>query len=187
MSASGYALFTTAIGVCGIGWRGEAVVAVQLPERSDAITRSRLHRRFPEAPEADPPPAVQRAIDAIVAHLEGGEADLSGIPIDLTDVPEFDRRVFEAARDIPAGTTTTYGSLAAAIGDPGAARSVGTALGANPIAIIVPCHRVVAAGAAIGGFSASGGVATKQRILRIEGAEMGAAQLGLFDEAAPGR
>lgn len=186
MTVSGIALFDTEIGTCGIAWREDAIVAVQLPERTQAATRSYLLRRYPETPESTPPVEVQRAIDAITALLDGEDIDLSSIPLDLSDVTPFDRRVYEAAREIPAGRTRTYGDLARQLGDPGAARAVGRALGSNPIAILVPCHRVVAAGAGIGGFSASGGTATKQRILRIEGAEIGASQLVLFDEVAPG-
>jgi methylated-DNA-[protein]-cysteine S-methyltransferase len=95
-------------------------------------------------------------------------------------VPEFPRRVYEVARTIPPGGTLTYGEVAARLGDARLAREVGQALGRNPFAIIVPCHRVLAAGGMPGGFSASGGVATKMRLLSIEGARA-ASQLGLFD------
>jgi methylated-DNA-[protein]-cysteine S-methyltransferase len=88
----------------------------------------------------------------------------------MTRVPAFHRAVYAVARAIPPGETLTYGEVARRLGDPGSARAVGQALGRNPFAIIVPCHRVVAAGGATGGFSAHGGAATKRRILAIEGA-----------------
>src|SRR5580704_17679260 len=98
-------------------------------------------------------PAV-RARDSIVAYLRGEPGDLSSILLDMDLVPPFHRRVYEAARRIPRGATMTYGALAARAGAAGSARAVGQALARNPFAIIVPCHRVVAAGGRIGGFSA---------------------------------
>lgn len=126
-------------------------------------------RRFPEATEARPPAEVQRAVDAIVTLLNGQSSDLSTIVLDMDRVPPFHRRVYEAARGIPAGATCSYGEIAKWIGAPGAARAVGRALGRNPFAVVVPCHRVLAAGGKAGGFSAAGGVATKLRLLAIEG------------------
>ena len=90
----------------------------------------------------------------------------------MDGVPEFHRRVYEAARAIPPGNTLSYGDIAKRVGAPGAARAVGQALGRNPFPIVVPCHRVLAAGGKIGGFSAQGGVATKRRMLAIEGARV---------------
>jgi methylated-DNA-[protein]-cysteine S-methyltransferase len=156
--AEGFTLFETAIGRCAIAWGGRGVAGVQLPEGREAETRARLRRQFPEAREATPPAEVQRAIDDIVALLRGEDRDLSGIPLDMDGVPPFHRRVYEAARSIPAGTTLSYGDIAARLGAPGSARAVGQALGRNPFAIVVPCHRVLAAGGRPGGFSANGGV-----------------------------
>ena len=135
-------------------------------------------QRFPAAGEATPPPEVQGVIDRIVALLRGEASDLSSIPLDMDQVPAFHRRVYEAARAIPPGMTLSYGDIAARAGAPGAARAVGQALGRNPFPIVVPCHRVLAAGGKIGGFSAQGGIATKRRMLAIEGARLnGAAPL----------
>jgi methylated-DNA-[protein]-cysteine S-methyltransferase len=167
---SAFALFETAIGTCGIAWGDRGLVGVQLPEPSTDETRWRLRRRYPGASEAPPPPEVRRAIDAIAAHLRGEAADLSRIGLDLSGVPEFHRRVYEVARAIPSGATLSYGEVAAQLGEPSAAREVGQALGRNPFPIVVPCHRVLAAGGKSGGFSAPGGVATKLRLLAIEGA-----------------
>ena len=175
----GFTLFATAVGPCGIAWGDDGIVGVNLPEGDEAATRSRLRRRFAPAPECAAPPDVQHAIDAIVALLRGERVDLSGIRLDMSDVPPFQRRVYEAAREIPPGSTLSYGEIARRIGDPGAARSVGHALGRNPFTIVVPCHRVLAAGDKPGGFSAYGGVTTKLQLLAIEGALSN--EPGLFD------
>jgi methylated-DNA-[protein]-cysteine S-methyltransferase len=170
MATLGFTLFDTGIGRCGIAWGGRGVVGVQLPEAREAATRARLLARFPEVREASPPPAVQRALDRIAALLRGEESDLSSIALDMDRVPPFHRRVYTAARKIPPGSTLSYGEIATRIGAPGAARAVGQALGRNPFAIVVPCHRVLAAGGKVGGFSADGGITTKLRLLSIEGA-----------------
>jgi len=172
MMASGFALFDTAIGRCGVAWGERGVAGVQLPEAGEQETRARMLHRFPTAGEAVPPPEVQRVIDRIVALLCGEASDLSTIAIDMDGVPEFHRRVYEAARTIPPGKTLSYGDIARRVGAPGAARAVGQALGRNPFPIVVPCHRVLAAGGRIGGFSAQGGIATKRRMLAIEGAQL---------------
>jgi methylated-DNA-[protein]-cysteine S-methyltransferase len=140
-------------------------------------------RRWPHAHQEPPPPAVQHAIDGIVALLAGEATDLAAVVLDMERVPAFNRRVYEVARTIAPGETLTYGDIAARLGDPGAAREVGQALGRNPFAVIVPCHRVVAAGGRTGGFSANGGVTTKLRLLEIERARLGR-EPTLFDEDA---
>ena len=171
MTAEGYALFDTAIGRCGIAWNGRGVVGVQLPERRAPETRARLLQLFPDAREAQPPPEVERACNGIVALLRGEATDLSAIALDMERVPPFHRRVYQEARTIPPGATLSYGDIAARLGAHGAARAVGQALGRNPFAIIVPCHRVLAAGGKVGGFSANGGIVTKLRLLSIEGVQ----------------
>ncbi|WP_437318445.1 methylated-DNA--[protein]-cysteine S-methyltransferase [Sorangium sp. So ce385] len=168
MTAHGFLLFDTAIGRCGIAWGARGVALLQLPEGREDGTRARLLERMPGALEAPPPPDVQRAIDGIAALLRGEASDLSGVPLDMERVPPFHRRVYEVARAIPPGATLTYGDIAARLGSIGAARAVGQALGRNPFAILVPCHRVLAAGGKVGGFSADGGVTTKLRLLEIE-------------------
>src|SRR5262245_14106928 len=156
MSVPGFALFGTAIGPCAIAWGPHGILGVQLPERDVAATRARLLRRVVGARESPPPVEVVRAIDAIVALLQGEARDLSTIVLDMSGVSPFHRQVYELARAIPPGATISYGELAARIGEPGAARAVGHALGRNPFPIIVPCHRVLAAGGKPGGFSARG-------------------------------
>ena len=174
MMANGFALFDTAIGRCGVAWGGRGIAGVQLPEGGERETLARMLRRFPAAGEATPPPEVRQVIDRIVALLRGKASDLSTVRLDMDEVPVFHRRVYEAARAIPQGMTLSYGEIATRVGAPGAARAVGQALGRNPFPIVVPCHRVLAAGGKIGGFSAQGGIATKRRMLAIEGAQLDA-------------
>jgi methylated-DNA-[protein]-cysteine S-methyltransferase len=180
MTAYGFTIFDTAIGQCGIAWGDRGVVGVQLPEAGERETRARMLHRFPAAGEGVPSPAAQRALDGIVALLHGDAGDLSTVLLDMDGVPPFHRRVYEVARTIPPGATLSYGDIAARAGAPGAARAVGQALGRNPFPIVVPCHRVLAAGGKIGGFSAPGGIRTKLRMLAIEGARVNGAG-ALFD------
>jgi methylated-DNA-[protein]-cysteine S-methyltransferase len=170
MAAAGCALFDTAIGQCGIAWNDRGIIGVQLPEATESRTRARILQRFTEARETSPPPHVRQAIEGIVALLGGEAPDLSAIALDMDRVPLFNQRVYEIARAIPPGCTLSYGEIAKDLDVPDSARAVGKALGENPFPIIVPCHRVLAAGGKLGGFSANGGVGTKRRLLEIEGA-----------------
>src|SRR5712691_10004131 len=182
MTATSFAIFETAIGACGIAWGERGIAAVQLPEASAQKTRARLLRRFPAAREVPPTADVRRAIDGIVSLLRGEASNLSTVALDMEGLPAFNRRVYEVARAIPPGATLSYGEIAATLGEPPqAARDVGQALGENPIPIIVPCHRVLAANGKPGGFSASGGVTTKLRLLTIEKAKI-SDEPALFDD-----
>ena len=181
MDGEGFCFFSTPIGACAIAWRGEAIVAVQLPEETEQRARARMQRRLASMAEAPPPAFVQAIIARVRALLEGERDPLLDVPLDMEGVPPFNQRVYEIARAIPPGRTLTYGEVATQLGDPGSARAVGQALGHNPFAPIVPCHRILAAGGQGGGFSANGGVATKLRMLQIERARFGAAP-GLFDD-----
>lgn len=163
-----FSMFETTIGAGGIAWGDDGITGVQLPEPEAAQVRARLRRRFPDAREVAPPPAIGAVIERISALLRGEAADLSDVPLDTARVPEFARRVYAVAQTIPAGQTLTYGQIASRLGEPRMAREVGQALARNPYPIVVPCHRVLAAGGKLGGFSAAGGVATKQRLLSIE-------------------
>lgn len=176
---AGYALFDTPVGRCGVAWTSRGLRAVQLPEADDDATRARLLARAPGAREGTPPPPVRRALAAIARVLAGGKDTLEALPLDLEGVPAFHAEVYRAARAVPPGETVTYGALAERLGSPGAARAVGQALGRNPFALVVPCHRVTAAKGRLGGFSAAGGLGTKARLLALEGAP----SAGLF--AAP--
>jgi len=164
-----YALFDTAIGRCGLAWGQRGLIGVQLPEKSPEATRTRLMRHCPNADEAEPPKQIARAIEDITALMNGEKKSLRAITLDMSRVPAFNARVYETTRAIPPGKTRTYGDIAHAIGDASAARAVGQALGRNPFAIVVPCHRVVGANDKLIGFSATGGIATKLKMLQIEG------------------
>ena len=179
--ATGFLLFPTSIGPCGIAWGEAGLLGVQLPEAQPEQTRTRLARRFAGASEQRPPAAVQRAADEIAALLAGEPRDLLDVELDMTGLPDFHRSVYDLARRILPGRTATYGEIAQQLGAAGNARAVGQALGRNPFPIVVPCHRVLAAGAALGGFSARGGLATKLKLLAIEGAQLDAVAPGLFD------
>jgi len=180
MTAPEFAVFDTAIGRCAIAWGARGIVGVQLPEAREADTRARVRQLHAGAHEATPPLEIQRALDGIVALLRGEHPDLSGLPLDMAAVPAFHRRVYEVARTIPPGATLSYGEIGDRLGSRGLARAVGQALGRNPFPIVVPCHRVLAAGGRVGGFSASGGITTKLRLLAIEG-RRAAATPSLFD------
>ena len=163
-------MFDTPIGRCAIAWNRAGVLRLALPEAADTQTSTRVFtQHLPSAVASDPPASIRRAIASIKLHLAGGRADLSRIRLDFDGLPPFSRRVYEAARAIPSGSTLSYGELAERLGRPGAARAVGQVLGRNPFPVVVPCHRVLAGGGRIGGFSAGCGIETKRRILAVEG------------------
>lgn len=183
MSTFGFALFDTLIGRCGIAWGPRGIVGACLPEASDDAARVRLRRRYPQAVETAPPVEIRQVCDTVVALTRGEPVGFTDITLDMDGVPEFNRQVYDIALRIPPGATLTYGEIALRIGMPGAAQSVGQALGQNPFPPIVPCHRILMAGGRIGGFSAPGGIATKRRLLAIESVlpRGSGDQAGLFD------
>ncbi len=171
MLALDYAIFDTTAGHAGIVWNERGIAGVQLPESSERAVRARIGRRFADAVERQPPVHVANAIERMRALLRGENADFADTPLDESGLSAFQRTVYAITRAIPAGTTLTYGDVAARAGTPRDARAVGQALGANPFPIIVPCHRVVAADGRMHGFSGPGGTTTKLRLLEIEGYE----------------
>jgi methylated-DNA-[protein]-cysteine S-methyltransferase len=148
--------FDTRLGTCAIRWTEAGLASVRLP-------------------------SARVAIDGIVAVLDGAPLDLAFVDLDERGIDAFRRAVYAATRTIKPGSTVTYGEIARAIGRPDAARDVGSALASNPFPIVVPCHRVVGAGGKLTGFSAPGGLATKRRMLELEGAP-GFGQQVLFDQ-----
>lgn len=177
---TGYTIFDTAIGPCAMAWTAAGISGVQLPDADAPATARRMPQCIGARRDAPPPDGARRAIADIQNLLEGHGTDLTHVVLDFARVPAFDRRVFKATRLIPPGQTRTYGAIAAGLGDAALARAVGQALGRNPFAIVVPCHRVLAAHGRIGGFSAPGGASAKQRMLLIERARPGD-EPGLFD------
>ncbi|MEN3288681.1 MAG: methylated-DNA-[protein]-cysteine S-methyltransferase [Bradyrhizobium sp.] len=172
MTDQHYALFDTEIGTCAIAWGPRGINGVQLPMGNPDKTRGRMQQRYGAIDEAEPPAEVTRAIARICDLLAGQRDDLIDIALDLDGVPEFNRGVYDIARRIPPGKTLTYGDIAKQLGGVERSREVGQALGRNPCPIVVPCHRVLAAGNKPGGFSANGGVDTKLKMLAIEGADV---------------
>jgi len=138
-------------------------------------------RRAPDARDTEPPPHIDEAVAAAKRYFAGERIDFSHLALDLSGQDENFREIYGAARDVGYGETTTYGGLAKAIGrsDWEAARDVGQAMAKNPVALIIPCHRVLAAGGKIGGFSAPGGAETKAKMLELEGVHLGPKQRSL--------
>jgi methylated-DNA-[protein]-cysteine S-methyltransferase len=168
---SGFALFDTAIGMCALAWGPQGLVGVQLPaDEGEPATRARMRRRFAQLHESPPDETAQRAVVAIQGLLQGVRDDLMHIELDMRGVSAFHQRIYAIARRIPPGQTRTYGEIAQELGDKTLSRAVGQAMGLNPFAPVVPCHRVLAAGNKPGGFSAGGGALTKLRMLAIEDA-----------------
>jgi methylated-DNA-[protein]-cysteine S-methyltransferase len=167
-----YCLFDTALGVCGVAWNQHGLTRLQLPESDRAATVRRL-RVGAATSVTDPPPPIKQVIAALQQYFAGEKVDFSSVALDLTGVGPFHRKVYDAARALGWGHTTTYGELAQRTGDPAAARAVGQALAQNPVPIIIPCHRILASGGKVGGFSAYGGATAKLRLLALEGIHVG--------------
>lgn len=168
MTAQHYSLFDTALGRCALIWSADGIVGFQLPESSEHRTRERVRRCFADAQERPLGPAERTVAGRVAALLDGADDALADVVLDLTGVGDFDRRVYAVTRTIGPGHTLTYGEVAAAVGSPSGAQAVGQSLGRNPIPVLVPCHRVLAAHGAVGGFSAAGGVVTKRTLLAAE-------------------
>ncbi len=148
--------FETELGWIALGWNSRGL--------------SQLHLAGSERPgidEGEPPDWVREATATLRDHLGGQPGDLSNIPLDLEGLPPFTRRVLEALRATAPGETFTYGQLARMAGTPGAARAVGQVMAKNPLPILIPCHRVVAANGP-GGFSLFGSLETKARLMALE-------------------
>jgi len=174
-NAIGHIVFETALGFMGLAWSEAGLTRLCLPQSSrDAVERRLLRLDGVAGGDSGKPPQwVTDLIDDIRAYAEGETIDFSGVPVDLADVDDFRRAIYDAARRLAFGETTTYGELAKRAGHPGLPRETGAALGANPVPLVIPCHRILAAGGKIGGFSAPGGSATKERMLGLEGVRVG--------------
>jgi methylated-DNA-[protein]-cysteine S-methyltransferase len=179
-----YSLFETPIGWCGIAWSEQGLTRLQLPEADREATERRLNSLALLTPAESLPPPIALAVAEIQQYLNGERADFATVPLDLTRTTPFHRAVYDATRAIGWGRTATYGDLARRTGSTGAARAVGQALARNPIAIIIPCHRILASGNRMGGFSAFGGTTSKERLLALEGVTLERGQKALaFGEA----
>jgi methylated-DNA-[protein]-cysteine S-methyltransferase len=172
-----YTVFETVAGYCGIAWNDVGITRVQLPGRSAGATERYLLRRLPGAELGTPTAQVTEVIAAFRQYFQGEKVDFSDIRLDLDGQEEFFKQIYAATRRVGWGHTTTYGSLAKELGaGPEAARDVGQAMARNPVPLIIPCHRVLAAGGKVGGFSAPGGSSAKIRMLELEGVHAGPPQ-----------
>jgi methylated-DNA-[protein]-cysteine S-methyltransferase len=167
--ASFYSVFDTAMGPCGLAWNADGLTRFQLPERDLAATEKRLMERTGAARAETLPDWIEATIEAVRRYAQGEAADFASVPLDMSRLSDFHRRIYKALSAVPWGQTTTYGDLARTIGEPGASRAIGHAMSRNPFPLIVPCHRVLAKGNRIGGFSAHGGAVTKTKMLALEG------------------
>jgi methylated-DNA-[protein]-cysteine S-methyltransferase len=171
---SEYQVFETPCGFCAIAWNGAGITRFQLPTHTAEATARALRRRLPGAEPGTPPAHVSDVIVAAQRYFAGEQVDFSDVPLDLDGQDEFFRRIYAALRRVGWGRTTTYGALAKELGaGPEAARDVGYAMAQNPVPLIIPCHRVLAAGGKVGGFSAPGGATAKIRMLELEGVRVG--------------
>jgi methylated-DNA-[protein]-cysteine S-methyltransferase len=168
-----YAVFDTQAGFCGIAWSDAGIARFQLPDRRAAAAERHILRRLPAAEHGTPPVAVAAVIADAQRYFAGEKIDFSEVAVDLDGQDDFFKRIYAATREVGWGVTTTYGTLAKVLGaGPEVARDVGQAMARNPVPLIIPCHRVLAAGGKVGGFSAPGGSTAKLRMLALEGNDL---------------
>lgn len=170
----GYLVFETALGFVGIAWSGAGLTRLCLFQRDRSAIERRLERLGAAAGgQGELPNWVHALVRDIKAYAGGEEIDFSAVPVDLSGVDDFRLAIYDAARKLRFGETTTYGELARRAGHAGLPRETGQALGSNPVPLVIPCHRILAAGGKIGGFSAPGGSTAKERMLVLEGVRVG--------------
>lgn len=173
-ASSGHMVFETAMGFMGIAWSATGLTRLCLPQSSRSAVESRLQRLgFTGSGDAERPDWIAPTVEAIKAYAAGETVDFSDVPVDLAGIDDFRLAIYDAARKLQFGETTTYGELAKRAGHAGLPRETGAALGANPVPLVIPCHRITAAGGKIGGFSAPGGSVTKEKMLTMEGVRIG--------------
>jgi methylated-DNA-[protein]-cysteine S-methyltransferase len=161
--------FETPFGTCTLVWTARGIAAIFLPEHHVEDVPRHRHYQFSRRVKMKPSNEASRAIDQLTMFLEGKLTHFTSLELDYSEISKFYVRVFECARSIPFGTVLSYGELAHQLGSPTATRAVGQALARNRWPLVVPCHRVVAKSGNLTGFSAGGGIATKRRLLQIEG------------------
>jgi len=169
--ALSYHLFETALGWMGIAWSDQGIARVLLPQRDVAAMERKLVAKGAAA--GNPTQQIAEVIARLRRYAAGEAVEFDDVPVDLSGADSFQKAIYDAARKLAFGVTTTYGGLASAAGHAGLARETGAALGQNPVPIVVPCHRILAAGNKIGGFSAPGGSSTKEKLLAMEGVQVG--------------
>jgi methylated-DNA-[protein]-cysteine S-methyltransferase len=173
-AAQHYYVFETTMGFCGIAWGDAGVSRFQLPAKTAEAAERLMRRRAFGAEPGAPPESIAAVIEAAKRYFAGEEMDFSQVQVDLAGQDAFFAQIYGALRQVGWGRTTTYGALAKEVGaSREAARDVGEAMAKNPAPLIIPCHRVLAAGGKLGGFSAPGGSTTKARMLELEGVHVG--------------
>jgi methylated-DNA-[protein]-cysteine S-methyltransferase len=174
------ATFATELNWMAIAWREDTLVANMFGYPSRRLAELAL-ARIPGMPQSfcrvapegqvdDVPRWIGNLIAKLKLYAAGESVDFADTPLSLDHLTTFGARVVAACRRIPWGGTSTYGELAAECGSPGAARAVGSVMAKNRYPLIVPCHRVLAAGGELGGYSAPDGLTMKRRLLAMEGA-----------------
>lgn len=172
-------VFETAAGFAAIGWNASGICSFRLPAASPAAAERALLKRFPGSAHTAPPTEVAAVVALACRYFAGEQVDFAAVPVDLGAQDPFFARVYAHVRELGWGETTTYGTVAKALGEgPEAARAVGQAMANNPVPLIIPCHRVLAAGGKIGGFSAPGGSTSKAEMLEMEGVATAPPQMG---------
>ena len=165
-----YHIFETKLGLATIAWGDDGVTRFNLPGPKETATN-----RLGGATPAEPPPHIAAIIEQAKRYFAGERIDFDAIGLDLSRVDPFRRSIYDALRKVGFGETVTYGELAKRVGanEPQAAQDVGVAMARNPVPLSIPCHRVLAAGGKLGGFSAPGRTETKQKMLALEGVFIG--------------
>ncbi len=176
MTLAHFHIFATDLGACGIAWTRDGIIRVQLPEKDAAATEARLRARSHHAVAGEPSRDAAIAIAHLREYFSGKAVSFDALAIALPSVSDFQASVYKNTRALAWGRTASYGEIAKLSGDLNAARAVGVAMSQNPMPIIIPCHRVLAAGQQIGGFSAYGGAVTKQKLLAMEGIHLDGGQ-----------
>jgi methylated-DNA-[protein]-cysteine S-methyltransferase len=188
MAEHEYTIFETKGGFAALAWNEKGVSGLRLPASTEARAEASIKRRFPHAQRASPSAPLAGLIAEINRYFDGAKVDFSTVPLDLGSQDPFFAKVYAEVRKLRWGETTTYGAIAKALGaEPQAARDVGQAMATNPVPLIIPCHRVLAAGGKVGGFSAPGGSMTKAKMLEMEGVEVAGAKAVSPDKAARGQ
>jgi methylated-DNA-[protein]-cysteine S-methyltransferase len=168
-----YAIFETARGFCALAWSDTGISGFRLPADTAEETRRAMLGRLPSGLEVAPSPEVGQVIERVRTYFLGELTDFSDLPLDLSVQTDLLRQIYIATRRLCWGSTTTYGALAGELElGPAGAWTVGQAMAKNPIPLIIPCHRVLAAGRKIGGFSAPGGSDSKLHMLELEGVQL---------------
>lgn len=168
-----YTIADTALGAIGLAWCERGIRRLALPQRDRNRLEHRISSLSGSAEHAEPPRSIAGVIDLISRYATGEAVDFNDVALDLRGIDSFCLDIYAAARRLAHGEVVTYGTLSDRAGHPGKARETGEALGRNPIPLIIPCHRILAAGGKIGGFSAPGGTATKRKLLELEGVQFG--------------